>query len=114
MLKILHAHFFSSSRFAIIVFPPFTGMPDEIDLQRRLGMVPEIKKKNDADPIPNKVMEAIQNYVKATHSRDEPDQRDIGIVRQCENQEGITFQTKQKRVHLDRSHGPLTETTRRS
>jgi hypothetical protein len=84
---------------------------DEIYLQRRLGMVPEIEKNKATEPIPKRVMEAFQNYVKATHSRDVPDQRDIGIVRQCENQEGIIFQTKQKRVHLDRSHGPSTETT---
>ena len=84
---------------------------DEMDLQRRLGMIPTIEMKNDTATIPKRVMEAIQNYVKATQSKALPDQMDIDIVRQYENQEGITSKLKLKRVHLDRPHGPSTETT---
>ena len=41
---------------------------DEVDLQQLLGMIPTIEMKDDTEPIPKRVMTAIQNYVKATHS----------------------------------------------
>ena len=80
---------------------------DEIYLQRRLGMVQEIDANKATEPIPKRVMEAIQNYIKATHSKEAPDQRDIDIVRQYENQEDITFRTKQKQVYINYQHNRL-------